>query len=358
MIKGSVLFLVPFPPQHAPSQRFRLEIYEPYLRQAGIKYAVSPFFDVSTVRRLYAKGSIFFKAWGVVKGFLRRAKLMIIDVPRYEYVCIIRQASPLGPPIFEWMVAVLWRRKMIYDFDDALWVPRTTDVNKLTSWVKCSWKVKYIIKWSYKVSAGNDYLAKYAQAFNACVEVIPTCVDMERQHNLAKIHHGGKPIIGWTGSHSTIEFMLPVIPVIKKLQEVLDFTFLVICNKKPELDLRDWEYMEWKESTEIADLLKMDIGIMPLPDSPWTAGKCGFKIIQYLSLGIPAIASPVGVNRKIIENGENGFICDNEEEWFHALAGLIGDPELRARMGSHGRKKILSEYSIQSQHSKFLGLFS
>jgi glycosyltransferase involved in cell wall biosynthesis len=358
MLKKSVLFLVPLPPHQAPSQRFRLEIYEPYLADAGITYKVEPFLDIATSQKLYKKGSALNKAWGILKGFLRRIKLVFFDVPRYDYVFVLRQASPVGPPFFEWIIAKLWRKKMIYDFDDALWVPRTSEVNMAAGWLKCSWKLKYIIKWSYKISAGNENLAAYARRFNSRVEIIPTCVDMERQHNDMKKHMPGKAVIGWTGSHSTIEFMKPVVPVIRKLQEDLDFTFLVICNKNPQLDLKDWSYIEWNEKTEVRDLLKMDIGLMPLADTPWTRGKCGFKIIQYLSLGIPAIASPVGVNGSILENGVNGFTCETDEDWIKAIKTLVADHELRQRMGEAGRKKIITGYSIQARYRQFLALFS
>lgn len=358
MRKGSVLFLVPFPPNQAPSQRFRLEIYEPYLQKAGIDYHIASFLDSSTTRRLYKKGSAFIKAWGTIKGYLRRIKCVLFDIHKYEFVFIIRQAAPLGPPVFEWIIARLWRKKMIYDFDDALWVPRTSRENMIIDWLKCSWKVRFIVKWSYKVSAGNEYLAEFARAFNNNVFIIPTCVDMERQHNMIKTHHAGKPVVGWTGSHSTIEFMEPAVPFLKKLQEVCDFTFLVICNKKPDLDLRDWTYKEWDERTEIEDLLGMDIGIMPLAATPWTMGKCGFKIIQYMSLGIPAVASPTGVNSHIIDHGINGYLCRTGEDWIQNLRLLIEDPELRKKMGMLGREKIEAHYSIRSKSRDFIGLFS
>jgi glycosyltransferase involved in cell wall biosynthesis len=218
--------------------------------------------------------------------------------------------------------------------------------------------MKYIIRWAYKISAGNEYLAEYAGAYNKNVVILPTCVDMERQHNAVKSHHRGKPVVGWTGSHSTIEFMMPAVPMLKKLQEEFDFTFLVICNKKPDLDLRDWEFIEWNEKREVEDLLRLDIGIMPLVSNPWTRGKCGFKIIQYMSLGIPAVASPVGVNSRIIDHGKNGFICSTDAEWMEALRALIRDPSLRKDMGEEGRKKIIAQYSTQSRYAEFLGLFS
>lgn len=358
MQKGAVLFIVPYPLHKAPSQRFRVELFEPYLQQAGIDYTIVPFMDSMTWDKLYKKGSPLQKAWGIFKGYLRRLKTVLLDVAKYEYVFIHREAAPLGPPVFEWIISKLWRKKIIYDFDDAIWIPNTSEENKLAAWLKCFWKVKHICKWAYKIAAGNDYLSHFASQFNSQVNVLPTCVDMERMHNGIKMHTSNKPIVGWTGSHSTLPYIDHVVETIRQLQAEMDFTFLVIANKKPNLELKDWQFIEWNETTEIEDLLKMDIGIMPLEEDAWSEGKCGFKIIQYLALGIPAIASPVGVNKVIIENNINGYLCYTPSDWKSKLAILIQNNALRAQLGTTGRQKIATKYSTQSQATSFINLFA
>ncbi len=353
-----VLFLVPYPEKHAPSQRFRVELYEPYLPQMHISYKIASFTDKRTWDILYKKGSLLQKTTGVFKGYFRRLKHVFWDIHSYDYVFVHREAAPLGPPIFEWIVSKLWRKKMIYDFDDAIWIPNTSNENKLVAWFKAFWKVKYICKWSYKVAGGNDYLCNYASQYNKNVVRIPTCVDMELKHNKIKIHKEGNVVVGWTGSHSTLSYLNKIIPVIKKLQEDLPFTFLVIADKKPDLPLEKYQFLQWSEETEIEDLLNMDIGVMPLQADEWSEGKCGFKLIQYLSLGIPAIADPVGVNKTIIEEGINGYLCATEDEWESKLKLLITDAHLRQQLGEAGRQKMLKEYSIQSQKNRFADLFT
>lgn len=353
-----VLFIVPYPVKHAPSQRFRVELFEPYLQEAGIPYRIAPFMSEKTWEVLYKKGSATQKAWGVIKGYLQRLKTTLVDVHGYDYIFVHREATPLGPPIFEWIIAKLWRKKLIYDFDDAIWIPNTSAENKLVSWFKAFWKVKYICKWAYKVPGGNDYLCNYAVQYNSNVVRIPTCVDMVRMHNGIKQHGNHKVVVGWTGSHSTLPFIYEVVDVLNELQQELDFTFLVIADKKPELPLRDWQFLPWNATTEIADLLKMDVGIMPLHNDAWSEGKCGFKLIQYLSLGIPAVASPVGVNKTITEEGINGYLCTTKEAWKAALKKLVQDAALRQSMGAAGRSKMLNEYSVQSQKDNFIRLFS
>src|SRR5690606_24850427 len=125
----------------------------------------------------------------------------------------------------------------------------------------------------------------------------------------------------------------------------LNTRFILIANKKPDLPLKNFEFIPWKEESEINDLLMIDIGIMPLKDDDWSEGKCGFKLIQYLSLGIPAVASPVGVNKVIIDEGVNGFLCRTKEEWQNALTKLVTDSRLRKKAGTAGHDKMLREYS-------------
>lgn len=355
--RPKILFVVPYPVRHAPSQRFRAELFEPELIEAGMSYTIAPFMDARTWQVLYKQGSAAQKVWGIIKGYLKRIKMVLIDVHGYDYVFVHREAAPMGPPIFEWIISRLWRKKMIFDFDDAIWIPNTSSENKLAGWLKSFWKIKHIIRWSHKVVGGNAYLCNYARQFNNNVVLIPTCVDMERMHNGNKQHHQGQVTIGWTGSHSTLPYLDEIMNVLQYAERELHTRFLLIANKKPDLPLADWEFLPWNEKTEISDLLKMDIGVMPLHNDEWSEGKCGFKLIQYLSLGIPAVASPVGVNTAIIDEGVNGFLCNTEDEWKEALKKLITDVSFRKNAGEAGRKKIETQYSIAANKQNFITLF-
>lgn len=349
-----ILFMVPYPVRHAPSQRFRVELFEPYLKEAGIEYTIAPFMDARTWHILYKQGSAIQKAWGIVKGYLKRFKTVLVDVHQYDCVFVHREGAPMGPPVFEWIVSRLWRKKMIFDFDDAIWIPNTSNENKLVGLLKSFWKTKYLCKWSHTVIGGNEYLCTYARQYNNNVVLIPTCVDMERMHNGIKQHHQGTVTIGWTGSHSTLPYLDEIMDVLVYAERELNTRFILIANKKPELPLNNWEFINWNEITEIADLLKMDIGVMPLKDDSWSEGKCGFKLIQYLSLGIPAVASPVGVNKVIIQQGVNGYLCTTIQEWKDAIRTLVSDAALRKSAGAAGREKMLQEYSIAANKDKFI----
>ena len=354
-----VLFLLPYPLHQAPSQRFRVEAYYNLLKQQGINFDTDVFLDEKAWSILYQGGSSVQKAAAVVKGYLKRLVKIVFNARAYDYIFVHREAAPLGPPVFEWLLTKVFRKKVIYDFDDAIWIPSITESNKIARYVKAFWKISYICRWSSKISAGNAFLAGWAKQYNPTVVINPTCVDMEARFNRIKTPaEGQKIVIGWTGSHSTLKYLDKVYPVLQRLEREFTFEFLVICNQPPSFTLNSLRFIKWQEATEIEDLLKIDIGIMPLVADAWSEGKCGFKLIQYLSLGIPCVASPVGVNKDIVKDGRNGFLCETEEEWYLAIKQLLINNSLRKEMGLAGREKMLREYSIKSNAANFLSFFS
>lgn len=358
MKQKKVLFLLPYPLKHAPSQRFRVELFEQFLQQSDIAYKMAPFMDVATWNILYTGGSSLEKVIGILKGFLVRLLTVLFSAYQYDYIFIHREAAPLGPPIFEWFLAKVLRKKIIFDFDDAIWIPNTTQENRIAAWFKAFWKVKLICKWSYKVVGGNEYLCDFAKQVNKNVVLIPTCVDVVHGHNKEKIHQHNHVVIGWTGSHSTLFYLDKILPILQELSAVYEFEFILIANKNPQLKLKNYRFIKWNEATEIDDLIKIDIGLMPLEMDKWSEGKCGFKLIQYMALGIPSIASPVGVNKKIVTDGINGFLAITPEDWRQHLINLLSDFELRKKIGAQGRSLIVEQYSVQANSRKFIELFS
>lgn len=355
-MRKKILFLVQYPKGISPSQRFRLELYENILKENDIDFDTQFFVDESARKIIYKKGFIFQKTWGVIKGFYRRLA-GLSKIGSYDFIAIYREATPIGPPIFEWVYAKIFRKKIIYDFDDAIWMPLISDNNKWLKPVVYSGKVASICRWSYKVSVGNMYLYSYAFKYNKNVVLNPTCVDTEKRYNILQPHDNEKISIGWTGSFSTLIYLNIIVDVLQELEKKYDFDFIVVADKNPELPLKGFKFLQWNKESEIEDLLQCHIGVMPLSDSAFEQGKCGFKIIQFLALGIPAVASPVGVNKDIIEENKNGFLCADNEQWYLALEKLMCNKNLRQEMGITGRKKIEEKYSVRSNASNFLSLF-
>jgi hypothetical protein len=187
-----IAFITPYPFSKAPSQRFRFEQYFGYLKAKNIQFEQYSFLDNQSMDNLYKKDLIL-KGFGVVRGFTRRFKLLF-NILKYDVIFIHREASPIGLPVFEWLVFKIFKGEIIYDFDDAIWLGNVSEVNREFSFLKCYWKNKYICKWASVVICGNQYLAKHAQQYNANVKIIPTTIDTENYHNKQKKHLKGKVV--------------------------------------------------------------------------------------------------------------------------------------------------------------------
>ena len=352
-----VLLLAPAPKDIAPGQRFRFEQFLLSANENNIYITLKPFLSARVRRLLHQKNHTFQKLTGISVGFLRRFSLLF-TLYKYDCVFVYKEAAPIGPPIFEWLIAKVFRKKLIFDFDDSIWVKLSSDGNPFIANMKCSWKVKEICKYSSLVTVGNQFLANYALQYNSNVRIIPTVVNTETRHNRIKDHNNGKLIIGWTGTFTNLKYLDLVIPALVRLKKKHDFEFLIIADKDPEYNNIDYHYLPWNLNTEIDDLLQVSIGIMPLNDTEVEKGKCAFKAIQYMSLGIPAVVSPVGTNKKVVEDGVNGYWAANEDEWYEKLEKLILAPELRNQMGRQSREKVIGHYSVKATKSDFLSVFN
>jgi glycosyltransferase involved in cell wall biosynthesis len=351
----SVLFLVPSPLGISPGQRFRFEQYLPDLEKEGIEYCVRPFLSLRGRKHLYSEGNILGKISAMLGGYWRRIKDLFI-IHQYEYVYIHRWATTAGPPVFEWIIAKVFRKKIIYDFDDAIWLNESRYNKKFLS-IKFLSKVPKICKWAYLVTVGNTYLFDFASKHSSNVIIIPTVVNTETVHGQRQDHDIRHPSVGWTGSFSTLPYLNIVLPALQALQKRMDFTFYVIADQDPKLALKKYVFIKWNAETEREDLLKFHIGLMPLTDNEYSKGKCGFKAIQYMALGMPAVVSPVGVNTSIVDDGKNGFFCSSQQEWESRIELLLNDSLLRKKLGYAASEKIEKDYSVNATRDLFLSLF-
>jgi glycosyltransferase involved in cell wall biosynthesis len=366
MGKSKILFLCPYPSAIVASQRFRFEQYFEILKDHGFCYKVSAFTSKEGWRILQSKGKVLLKLVVLISGFGSRF-FMLLKIFKYGVIFIHREAAPIGPPIIEWLIAKVLRKKIIYDFDDSIWLTDNVNQSAFQKFLKWRKKISSICKWSYKVSAGNEYLASFARQFSQYVVVNPTTIDTENLHNkilyetsalLKQENQIQGIVIGWTGTYTTMKYLEQLLPVLQKIEITFPTVkFLIIADSVPEMPLRNIIFKKWSKETEIKDLLLADIGIMPLPDDDWAKGKCGFKALQYMSLEIPAIVSAVGVNETIIQHGENGFCCKTRDDWFSCISKLILDPSARLLLGQNGRKTVVQAYSIGSNFTTFLSLF-
>src|SRR5690606_2024771 len=252
--------------------------------------------------------------------------------------------------------------RLVFDLDDSIWMHQTGEIKsnkRILYFLKNPEKTKEIIKVADLIFAGNQYILDYAKQFNPNVVIIPTTIDTEIYKPLPKTE-SETICIGWSGSFSTIihfTFILPALKVLKKKYGE-KIKFMVIGDQTFRDEELEIEGLPWSLDTELEDLQKIDIGLMPLPDDNWTKGKCGLKGLQYMALSIPCIMSPVGVNSDIIQDGINGFLADKTEEWVEKISTLIENPDLRQKMGALGRESVIDQYSVRANQGKYIEFLS
>lgn len=352
-----ILFVTQHRTDRSPGQRFRYEQYLDALQADGWDYDLSPIVSAEDDKILYSRKNYLAKA-----RFLRRChQIRRRDVERmndYDVIFIYRGALMTRGIRYEKLLRQS-RAKLIFDFDDAVWLLKVSDANRRFGWMKDPGKTSRLIGMSDQVFAGNEYLANYARGFNRNVIVMPTTIDTD-EYLPRQRRADGPVVIGWSGSITTIEHFQFAVPVLKAIKEKYGdrVTFRVIGDsnfRMPELGI---EGLPWRKETELEDLWAVDIGIMPLPNDEWAQGKCGLKGLQYMALGIPTLMSPVGVNSKIITPGKDGFLPSGMEEWISQLSRLIEDEELRRTMGDAARNTVVQEYSRKAWEQRYVGYYN
>lgn len=333
------------------SSRVRFLQYLPYFRSQDVEVTVKPLLSDIYLRALYDGGSRWRE---VVKGYFGRI-LSLLAARRYDVVIIEKELFPFMPAIAERFLRLIGVPYVV-DYDDALFHRYDCHSN---TWIRrlLGRKIDSVMRYSSTVIAGNDYLAERARSAGANkVEVIPTVVDAERYQPKKKSSTEAS-IVGWIGTPQTSRYLTPLLPIFESIQEQMSVRFIVVGAREQVFSDTAVETRPWSEETEVESIQQFDIGIMPLQDSLWERGKCGYKLIQYMACGVPVVASPVGVNCEIVEPEKNGLLADSMEEWDRALRSLLSvDFSVRDSMGANGRKRVEEWYSLQAQAPRLLSL--
>ncbi len=349
-----ILFVSPYPHDRVASQRFRFEQYVDFLAEHGYATTFSPAMRDAEYSLMSGPGAVVGKGAILARALGRRLR-EARPAGRYDLVIVHREAVQLGTAIFERILARA-PAKLVYDFDDAIWIRDTSPVNRRFDWLKRPQKTARIIAASDMVFAGNAYLAQYARQFNRDVRVVPTTLDTTEYDARPVAKNDGRVCIGWTGSVTTLKHFELALPALRAIRERFGdrVYFKVIGDggyRNDELGIRGHA---WRAETAVEDLSELDIGLMPLPDDDWARGKCGFKGLQYMALRIPAIMSPVGVNKEIVADGENGYLAASESDWFARIAELVESPARRHALGEAARQTVVRRYSVESQKQSYL----
>jgi glycosyltransferase involved in cell wall biosynthesis len=352
-----VLALSPIPEEGAGC-RFRIAQFIPYLESVGIAVTLNSLFTPDFFRLVYKRGYYVRKAVTFAALSVKRLD-SLRDSSQFDLVLIYREIFPIGPAVIERLLG--WRRSppVVFDFDDAIFLASVSDANRLIGALKRPQKVASIIRHSSHVIAGNEYLASYARRFNPAVTMIPTSVDTERfvpaSDGASKTgwRDPRAPIVGWIGSPTTASYIRGLAGVLQRVRERHPFTLRVSGTGAPfNLPGVSVDNPPWSLAGEVELFNTCDVGVYPLADDEWSKGKCGFKAIQFMACGVPVVAANVGVNREIIQDGENGFLASTDDEWVDKLALLLSDTELRRRFAAAGRRTVQARYSREATAPK------
>jgi glycosyltransferase involved in cell wall biosynthesis len=328
-----------------PAGRFRVKQFIPYLEQAGWEVCFRP----NRPDRLWSSrlSNRFARA---AHHRLARIQMKwnrlrdIQEAGRSDVVFANRDLAGKG----EFFQRQLLRRnpRVIFDFDDAIYLGRSeAAIRRMCE--RAAW-----------VTPGNEFLAEFARHVTERVTVFPTVVDTDCYQ--PRPRRPGRVRVGWSGSDQSIAYgLMPYLGMLAEIRRDVDFELVVITNSRPRIiePGLPWSFLPWTEATEVEGLQTLDVGLMPLQDNEFERGKCGLKLLQYMALGIPAVASPVGVNQEIVRHGETGYLAATEAQWGAAIGALARDRDLRLRIGDAARQRCEQHYSIRRWLPVLLDLF-
>jgi glycosyltransferase involved in cell wall biosynthesis len=308
-----------------PSARYRVLQYIPFLENAGYKTRVEV----------------------IPKNPFDR---LVLFMNMREADMVFLQKKLFSLP--EWHILRKFSKKLIYDFDDAVMFRDSgnQDQRRMKNFLRTVREADMVI-------AGNDYLNSFSAKENPRTTVLPTSIDVQRYAPKNEHIRTDHIVLGWIGSRATLGYL-------ERMKGVCDAVFdrfphvrlKIVADAFFDCDRIPVIKKPWSHEEEIEDLHTFDIGLMPLTDDPWSRGKCGFKLLQYMAVGIPVVCSPVGANRTIVSDGIDGFHAVSDEEWIEKIGYLAENAEIRMQMGKQGREKVNRFYSVEANSRKLLSI--
>lgn len=352
-----VLALASYPIE-AAATRYRLAQFIAPLAERGIELSIRPFVDSKQFIDLYRRNAWPRTAAGLAKSTLRR----ILDVPaarNADLVLIQREAMMFGPPAIEWLINRAFKRPMVLDLDDATYVsyesPTYGAISKTLKWFS---KTDDLIRWASVVTCGNRSIAEYASSKGALARLIPTVVDTDIFKPLKRAGSDAPLVLGWIGTHSTFPYLESILPVLSSLAKRFNFYLKIVGAGRKDVTVPGVriDNLNWNLEREVADFQSIDIGLYPIDASlysgKWAQGKSGFKAVQYMAVGVPFVATPVGGSAEIGEAGVTHFFASQNDEWYRRLECLLSDEVRRREMGAAGRAHVVMHYGLQDQADK------
>ncbi|MEX1026541.1 MAG: glycosyltransferase family 4 protein [Candidatus Paceibacterota bacterium] len=335
------------------SSRVRSYIYTSLLAEQGITVVAKPLFSDQYIARINAGEQHLYTR--IARWYLARF-FLLVTAWRYDLVWIEKELFPWFPATAEVLLNAMGVGYVV-DYDDAVFHRYDTHPSRFVRFF-LGRKIDRVMKHARAVIVGNEYLAARARQAGADrVLVIPSVVDGGKHRLTQKPKSSSAFRIGWLGSPTTVPHLESALPILRELCAEYSMQLVIVGAEKQTIKNMPVEYRVWSEETETDDVKTFDIGVMPLPDDHWERGKCGYKLIKYMACGLPVVASPVGMNAEIVDEGVNGFLASTPKEWRTAILALYNDPALRTRMGRWGFEKVHERYTIQLMAPRLMALF-
>lgn len=345
-----------------PSSRYRFYNYVECFKKENISLEIAPLFPST----YFDKCSKISKLSVVINAYIQRLLKLIslmFTSDKYDLVLIEYELLQFFPAYFE---SLLKKRniKYIVDYDDAIFHKYDLHKNAFVRWLLKE-KIGQVMRGAETVVVCNPYLEQYAKRHNSNIFRLPTVVLLDNYRQAMEkyeVKGAEKPfIIGWIGSKSTSVYIVDILPVMENFAAKYEVQFTLVGFDESVLPKGMKErckinVVPWSEEEEIEEILKFDVGIMPLKNDAWSQGKCGFKLVQYMSCKKPVIASSVGINTSLVKEGENGFLAETEDNWFSAFEKLYRDRALRDKMAVNNFQKIETEYNHSMNCKKYVEL--
>lgn len=353
-----LLIICPYPVGCAPSQRLKYEQYLSYIEQkGGYQIHISPFISPAFWQIIYRPGNLVKKIYYTLSGYARRLK-NLFTLYQYDVVYIHLWVTPFGPPVFEWLFRKL-SKKIVFDIDDLVYTkPLHSISHRLIPFIKGYGKPIYLMKHANHIITCTPYLDRFVRQYNPHTTDISSTINTQTYLPVNTYTNQKPLIIGWSGSKSTSPYLHLLYGVFKRLLQQHQFTLLVMGDENFVMEGVPVQAVKWTADTEIATLQQIDIGVYPLPNEEWVLGKSGLKALQYMALGIPAVATAIGANYRVIENGVSGFLVQTEDEWVERLSSLLSDEKLRQNIGINARKRVEQLFSVQANAGTYLSILN
>lgn len=340
-----VLALASYPVE-AASSRFRIVQFIEPLARRGIDVTFSPFLDAALFDALYEPGRLLRRLPRLAIRTVARIGA-VFRAMRADVVFVQREAMLFGPPVIEWLIARVLRRPLVLDLDDATWIAYASPVyGRMATLLKWPSKTDHLIRWARTVTCGSPNIAAHTGGV-----IVPTVVDTKRFRCSTDTPVCDTPTIGWIGTHGTWPFLERLLPVFERLAREARFRLVIVGSGRTSISVPgvEVETRPWSLDREVEDFQSLDIGVYPLDDDEWSAGKSGFKAVQYMATGVPFVMSPVGVCATMGVAGETHLSAITDDDWLNALRRLVNDGELRRRMSAAGRAFAEKHYDIEAQ---------